>query len=284
MRPPSTKVAPPRSTTAPISRAVAGATALPSTKRPVKRWAATSRARSSAAWGGQMESTTSLVAITAATVPASSSPAAAARPRVSALRPAEAQSTRCPAALARQVGEAARRRARRQIGRAVNGLDLDLAHEIAQQDRDEPEHGQQRREHDGGEQPEEEALHAPGGAAHHAHEERADDPARQQHEEPETLVVSHGGNGTADRGPCPGRPSGRVSLRARALPAPPVFGGRFGRGAQPPSERSQRAGALAEISAGSSTGVTSASAMRNIARMKKVTRIPRPIDARFIRG
>src|SRR6266852_3565051 len=257
MRPPSTKVAPPRSTTAPISRAVAGATALPSTKRPVKRWAATSRARSSAAWGGQMESTTSLVAITAATVPASSSPAAAARPRVSALRPAEAQSTRCPAA---------------------------LAHEIAQQDRDEPEHGQQWREHEGGEQPDEEALHAPGGAAHHAHEERADDPARQQHEEPETRVVSHGGNGTADRGPCPGRASGLVSLRARALPAQPVFGGRFGRGAQPPSERSQRAGALAEISAGSSTGVTSASAMRNIARMKKVTRIPRPIDARFIRG
>ena len=55
---------------------------------------------SSAPWGGQTESTTSLAAARAATVPASSSSAVAARAQVSVLRPSEAQSTRDPPARA----------------------------------------------------------------------------------------------------------------------------------------------------------------------------------------
>src|SRR5438094_5432019 len=96
MMPPSTKVAPPFSTIPPISRAVAGETALPSTYVPAKRSAATWVARSTAAWGGQTERITSLARATAATEPASSSPASLARLRVAALRPSPAHRTRAP--------------------------------------------------------------------------------------------------------------------------------------------------------------------------------------------
>ena len=53
------------------------------------------RATSRAACGGQIEKTTSLRA-TSTTEPASSSPAASARARVSSLRPSDAQTTRTP--------------------------------------------------------------------------------------------------------------------------------------------------------------------------------------------
>src|SRR5262249_45128221 len=205
MSPPSTNVAPAASTTAPISRAVAGATALPSTNRPVKRHAATARARSTAACGGHTESTTSLAATTASRRPASSRPALAARSRVPALRPSEAHSTPAPAARAqapttapmspgcssptvvmrssslvfpRQVREAARGYTGRpgQITRPVNGLDLHFPQQVAQQHRDEAEHGQERREHQRGQDPHEESLHASRGPAHHTHEDGAHHP------------------------------------------------------------------------------------------------------------
>ena len=96
MMPPSTKVAPPFSTIPPISRAVAGETALPSTYVPAKRSAATWDATSTAACGGQTERITSLARTTDPTEPASSSPAALARLRVAALRPSPAHSTRAP--------------------------------------------------------------------------------------------------------------------------------------------------------------------------------------------
>src|SRR5262245_12644121 len=96
MMPPSTNVAPAFSTIPPISRAVAGETALPSTKTPAKRSAATSLARSTAACGGQTERITSLARATAATEPASSRPASLARLRVAALRPSPAHRTRAP--------------------------------------------------------------------------------------------------------------------------------------------------------------------------------------------
>src|SRR2546427_9242957 len=67
---------------------------------PEKACAATTRARSTAAWGGQTERTTWLAATTAASPFMSSSPAAAARSRVWGLRPSEAQSTRRPLARA----------------------------------------------------------------------------------------------------------------------------------------------------------------------------------------
>ena len=54
-------------------------------------------ASSSAAWGGQIESTTSQRVTSAWREPASSSPAAEARTRVASLRPCETQSTECPA-------------------------------------------------------------------------------------------------------------------------------------------------------------------------------------------
>src|SRR5206468_4406479 len=63
---------------------------------PAKRSAATSFARSTAAWGGQTERLTSLARATAATEPASSSPASLARLRVAALRPSPAHRTRAP--------------------------------------------------------------------------------------------------------------------------------------------------------------------------------------------
>src|SRR6266540_959147 len=56
----------------------------------------TEPATSSAAWGGQIESTMSLLAASSATEPASSSPDSAARRAVSALRPSEAQRTSWP--------------------------------------------------------------------------------------------------------------------------------------------------------------------------------------------
>src|SRR6266540_13869 len=56
----------------------------------------TEPATSSAAWGGQIESTMSLLAASSATEPASSSPDSAARLAVSALRPSEAQRTSWP--------------------------------------------------------------------------------------------------------------------------------------------------------------------------------------------
>src|SRR5262245_8088751 len=96
MMPPSTNVAPAFSTIPPISRAVAGEIALPSTKVPVKRSAATSFARSIAAGGGHTERITSAARATAATEPASSSPASLARLRVAALRPSPAHRTRAP--------------------------------------------------------------------------------------------------------------------------------------------------------------------------------------------
>src|SRR5262245_12755351 len=61
---------------------------------------------SSAPWGGHTESTTSLAAAKAATEPASSSSAVAARAQVSVLRPSEAQSTRQPQARAAAPTEA----------------------------------------------------------------------------------------------------------------------------------------------------------------------------------
>ena len=67
MMPPSTKVAPPFSTMPPISRAVAGEIALPSTKVPAKRSPATSFATSTAAWGGQTDRITSLARTSAVT-------------------------------------------------------------------------------------------------------------------------------------------------------------------------------------------------------------------------
>src|SRR5207249_603722 len=96
MMPPSTKVAPPFSTIPPISRAVAGETALPSTYVPAKRSAATWDATSTAACGGQTERITSLARTTDPTEPASSSPASLARLRVAALRPSPAHRTRAP--------------------------------------------------------------------------------------------------------------------------------------------------------------------------------------------
>src|SRR5499426_1968330 len=96
MIPPSTNVAPAFSTIPPISRAVAGETALPSTKVPAKHSAATSLARSTAACGGQTERITSAARATAATEPASSRPASLARLRVAALRPSPAHRTRAP--------------------------------------------------------------------------------------------------------------------------------------------------------------------------------------------
>src|SRR5213594_969690 len=63
---------------------------------PAKRSAATWVARSTAAWGGQTERITSLARATAATEPASSSPASLARLRVAALRPSPAHRTRAP--------------------------------------------------------------------------------------------------------------------------------------------------------------------------------------------
>src|SRR4029077_6974103 len=98
MMPPSTKAEPPFSTIPPISRAVAGETALPSTYVPAKRSAATWDATSTAAWGGQTERITSLARTNAATEPASSSPASLARLRVAALRPSPAHKTRAPPA------------------------------------------------------------------------------------------------------------------------------------------------------------------------------------------
>ena len=62
---------------------------------------------SSAPWGGQTESTTSLAAARAATVPASSSSAVAARAQVSVLRPSEAQSTRRPTGARRRADRGA---------------------------------------------------------------------------------------------------------------------------------------------------------------------------------
>src|SRR5262245_28540556 len=97
MMPPSTKLAPPFSTMPPISRAVAGETALPSTKVPAKRSPATSLATSRAACGGQTDRITSLARTSAATEPTSSSPPSLARLRVSALRPSPAHTTREPA-------------------------------------------------------------------------------------------------------------------------------------------------------------------------------------------
>src|SRR6267142_999463 len=67
---------------------------------PEKPCAATSRARSMAACGGQTERTTWLAATTGASPFMSSSPVAAARSRVWGLRPSEAQSTRRPFARA----------------------------------------------------------------------------------------------------------------------------------------------------------------------------------------
>src|SRR4030095_4382547 len=96
MMPPSTKVAPPFSMMPPISRAVAGEIALPSTKAPAKRSPATSLATSTATWGGQIDRITSLARTSAATEPTSSSPPSFARLRVSALRPSPAHSTREP--------------------------------------------------------------------------------------------------------------------------------------------------------------------------------------------
>src|SRR5215475_8477183 len=61
---------------------------------------------STAPWGGQTESTTSLAAASAVTEPASSSSAVAARAQVSVLRPSEAQSTRQPQARAAAPTEA----------------------------------------------------------------------------------------------------------------------------------------------------------------------------------
>src|SRR5262245_19456461 len=97
MMPPSTNDAPPFSTMPPISRAVPGETALPSTKVPAKRSPATSFATSTAAWGGQTDRITSLARTSAATEPTSSNPPSTARLRVSELRPSPAHKTRGPA-------------------------------------------------------------------------------------------------------------------------------------------------------------------------------------------
>src|SRR5262245_24175303 len=70
--------------------------ALRSADPPVKPRCATSWATSSAACGGQTDSTMSLALTSAGTVPASSRLARRARAHVLAVRPAEAQSTVCP--------------------------------------------------------------------------------------------------------------------------------------------------------------------------------------------
>src|SRR3989442_9590707 len=96
--PPSTKRAPADSTMRPISRAVFGATALPSTKIPRNPRPAMARARSSAPCGGMTETITRLDFTSSGSVRASSSPLSPARARVAALRPSDTQSTRAPPA------------------------------------------------------------------------------------------------------------------------------------------------------------------------------------------
>src|SRR5580700_1613163 len=81
----------------PISRAVAGETALASAYTPLKP--ATWRARSSAACGGQTATMTSAFRVRPASPPDTMlSPAAVARAALAALRPSGTHSTRCPAA------------------------------------------------------------------------------------------------------------------------------------------------------------------------------------------
>src|SRR5438046_7801721 len=63
---------------------------------PLKPWPATSRASASAPCGGHTDSTMSVTPSTRSSAPRSSSPAALARERVAALRPADAQTTRRP--------------------------------------------------------------------------------------------------------------------------------------------------------------------------------------------
>src|SRR5437870_7165673 len=98
MMPPSTKRAPAASTMRPISRAVAGDTALPSTKIPRNPVAATARARSTAPCGGITERITRLDFTRSASVRASSSRLSAARALVAALRPWDTHNTRAPPA------------------------------------------------------------------------------------------------------------------------------------------------------------------------------------------
>src|SRR6266853_4702347 len=96
MMPPSTNVASAASTTRPIVRTVAGEIAFASIETPLKPWPATSRASASAPCGGHTESTMSATLSARSSAPRSSSPAALARKRVAALRPADAQTTRRP--------------------------------------------------------------------------------------------------------------------------------------------------------------------------------------------
>src|SRR5215471_9611256 len=79
-----------------MARVRSGEIALPSTYTPVKPSCVTSLATSSAACGGQTDSTMSLALTSSGTVPASSRFARRARAHVLAVRPAEAQSTLCP--------------------------------------------------------------------------------------------------------------------------------------------------------------------------------------------
>src|SRR5712691_4372796 len=96
MMPPSTNVSSAPSTTRPILRTVAGETAFASIKMPLKPWPATSRASASAPCGGHTDSTMSATPSARSSAPRSSSPAALARERVAALRPADAHTTRRP--------------------------------------------------------------------------------------------------------------------------------------------------------------------------------------------
>ena len=73
--------------------AVSGDIAFASTKVPANPELRTAAATVTACSGGQIEITTSLRAASASIDPASTSPAASARTRVSSLRPAETQKT-----------------------------------------------------------------------------------------------------------------------------------------------------------------------------------------------
>src|SRR5687768_17599919 len=79
-----------------MARVRSGETALHSAYTPEKPRCATSLATSSAACGGQTDSTISLALTSAEIVPASCSLARRARAPVLALRPADAHSTVCP--------------------------------------------------------------------------------------------------------------------------------------------------------------------------------------------
>src|SRR5205823_4792305 len=105
MMPPSTKRAPPAVTISPIVRVVTGATALPSTKVPPKRAAATSRATTGALAGGHTDRMISLSRASRTSVSTSSRPSATARRRVASPRPADAQITREPPARAAAATE-----------------------------------------------------------------------------------------------------------------------------------------------------------------------------------